>query len=287
MIQPNRTRILLLALAVVSLALSSSAALAVDQESTEPATPEGTVAPAAGEQDEQPQTDEAEKKKKPFWKRILPKKKDKAERAEKPRTRRAPARKERRGQQRLEHQAGAGSSARYLDRVQARLRIGPVGKDTEGRRFLDRIDRGDATAAHYNEFGNYLAQRGSFQDALEYQRHALRLEPNNANLWLNLGTVQRQTGDLSAAAAAFRKAIDLDPNNAFAHYSLGTVYDLQDRYDAAVDAYVTALTLDPSLADPDVNPQVVNNERLAVVKLLLYERRGGAQGLPLISVPRE
>ena len=71
------------------------------------------------------------------------------------------------------------------------------------------------------------------------------------------------------------------PTHAVAHYNMGIFLDGKGEYDAAVEEYMRALTLDPHLGDPVYNPQVVNNPRLLVVKLGLYERKARTVGLPM------
>ncbi len=86
------------------------------------------------------------------------------------------------------------------------------------------------------------------------------------------------------AVDAYRKAVDLDPFIAEAHYNLGAAYDEINAYEQAIEEFMLALTLDPSLGDPRVNPQVVNNQRMTVVQLLLYQRQLGTRGLPMLTI---
>jgi tetratricopeptide (TPR) repeat protein len=181
-------------------------------------------------------------------------------------------------------QALAAVVPHQLVRIQARLRQSPIAADPVGRRYLDIVDRGGATAAQLNDFAILLSRRGYFQDAREYQRFALRLDDTHPSLWINLGTLNRALGDPSAAASAYRRALALDPNNAFAHYDLGTVLDVQGDYDGAVQQYRIALTLDPKMGDPKFNPQVVNNDRMLVVNLLNYGSQAGSMGLPFLPM---
>ena len=102
---------------------------------------------------------------------------------------------------------------------------------------------------------------------------------------VNLGTLYRQLGKNTSAMKAYRAALSLDPNNATAHYNLGATFDDLDKYEEAIAEYKRALSLDPSLADPRVNPQAANNNRLLAVQLMLYKEQEGSLGLPLVALP--
>jgi len=173
-----------------------------------------------------------------------------------------------------------------LNKIIARLREGPIGAEPNAVAYMDLIEQGRATPSQVNDFAAYLAKRGMPRIAKPFQEYALKLDKNNATLWLNLGTIQRTIGDLGDAAGSFKKTIALDPNNALAHYNLGAVYDAQKDYDAAIEEYRRALVLDPDLADPRKNPQVVNNENLLAVRLEIYQNQAGALGLPLLQMQK-
>ena len=80
------------------------------------------------------------------------------------------------------------------------------------------------------------------------------------------------------------RSVEIDPFIAEAHYNLGAAYDALNEYDKAIEEYMIALTLDPKLGDVRYNPQVVNNDRMDVVQLLLYQRQLGTRGLPLVEI---
>ena len=185
--------------------------------------------------------------------------------------------------QKLEAEAIAGASL-GLEKTVARLRVTSLGKDPQAIPYLDLVDRGTATAPQLNDFAAYVAYRGLVGQAIEFQRAAVKLDGANATYWLNLGTMQRALRQFGSAESAFQRAIEIDPANALAYYNLGTVLDAQEKYDDALEAFRRALVLDPKLADPRVNPQVVGNDRMLVVKLLLAQTQSGALSLPLITV---
>lgn len=185
--------------------------------------------------------------------------------------------------EKLEAQA-TGTTSIGLEKVVARLRVTPLGRDPQAIPYLDLAEKGTATPPQLNDFAAYVAFRGLVGQAVEFQKVAVKLDGKNPTYWLNLGTMQRALREFSAAEAAFKRALDLDPANALAYYNLGTVLDAQGNYDGAVEAYRRALILDPKLGDPRVNPQVVGNDRMLAVKLLIAQTQSGALSLPLLTV---
>ena len=174
-----------------------------------------------------------------------------------------------------------------LRKMIGRLRQTPIGIEATAAAYLDLIETGRASAAQVNDFATYLAKRGMPKIAGGFQEYAVHLSPNDATLWLNLGTIRRSSGSLDGAAAAYKHSISLDAGNALAYYNLGSVYDAQKNYDAALEQYGRALVLQPDLADPKKNPQVVNNDNLLAVKLRIYQNQAGSMGLPLLQMQKQ
>lgn len=161
-----------------------------------------------------------------------------------------------------------------------------LGTEAPVKAYLDLIGKGQATSTQLNDFAAFLMRRGVPNLAVEFQQAATDVSPDVPALWVNLGTIEQARGKSGSARSAYKKALDLDPTNGMAYYGLGLVADASREYEEAIEYYRRALLIDPSLADPKVNPQVVNNERLLVVKLLLSQDRAGAMSLPLLPPGR-
>lgn len=171
-----------------------------------------------------------------------------------------------------------------VQQTQAKLHKTQAVEIPEVRDYIELVDARQAGPPQLEAFSHLLARTGFLELALVYSGEAVRLDRDNAEYWTNHGTIARFMGDLSEAIDAYSKALKIDPGLAVAHYNLGVVYDARGKYDQAIEEYVTAFTIDPSLAEVSVNPQVVNNFSFAAACMLLYERRGGNQALPLIPV---
>ena len=64
---------------------------------------------------------------------------------------------------------------------------------------------------------------GRLKDAIAEYEEVLRLQPDHAPGWHNLGAAWFQLGNLSAATAAFREEVRLLPNDPAAQQALATV----------------------------------------------------------------
>jgi len=75
---------------------------------------------------------------------------------------------------------------------------------------------------------------------------ATRLDPNNVDAWLDLGSVYYYLRHRDKEGEAYNKAVRLQPNNSQAHYLLGTWYEDIGRFDRAIAEYRIAVTIDPT-----------------------------------------
>lgn len=73
-----------------------------------------------------------------------------------------------------------------------------------------------------------------WQDAAREFEAALRLAPNVAEVWANLGVVRQNQGQMAAAVEAFRKALELKPNLPGVDGYLGYALLMTGRAEAAV-----------------------------------------------------
>ncbi len=90
-----------------------------------------------------------------------------------------------------------------------------------------------------------------FRRAEEEFTAALKLNPNNKEVHVNLGAIYYRTGRFPKALEQFDQALKLDPNLAIAHFNRGQVFLETEKYDKAIEAFKTALRLDPN--DPKVH----------------------------------
>lgn len=101
---------------------------------------------------------------------------------------------------------------------------------------------------------NWLAQnglavdyylKGDMNEAFSHAGEALRIKPDFAPAWLNLGNVYRDTGRPAQAFGSYLKAVGFRPDYVAAWNNLGNMYSERGLVPQAVDAYRNALRLKP------------------------------------------
>ncbi|MCK5171817.1 MAG: tetratricopeptide repeat protein, partial [Planctomycetes bacterium] len=85
--------------------------------------------------------------------------------------------------------------------------------------------------------------------AEEVCRLAMKLSPENAQLWVRFGSIRERAGAYGEAEEAYCKAVEVNPEDAWAWSCLGEVLDEHlERYEEAEKAYRKAIEVDPAYA---------------------------------------
>jgi Flp pilus assembly protein TadD len=105
----------------------------------------------------------------------------------------------------------------------------------------------DFAEAWYN-LGFAYAKLGQYQQAVNPYREAIRLKPDDALAWYNLGNAYARLGQYQEAVQANREAIRLKQDDAEAWTNLGVAYFQLGQHQQAVQAYQEAIRLKPDIA---------------------------------------
>lgn len=92
-------------------------------------------------------------------------------------------------------------------------------------------------------------RRGLTGAAQRFYRRALELDPHDAGVHYNLGTLYGELGRLEDAERHFRAALENDPGRADAFYNLGVGLRARGRLQEAVGAFEEAGRLEPENAE--------------------------------------
>ena len=87
------------------------------------------------------------------------------------------------------------------------------------------------------------------REALASFQAATRVDPDNADAYVGLGTAHYASGDNKAAEHALVRALERDGKNADAHHNLALVYEAAGAPDKAHAHYVLALEQRPNHED--------------------------------------
>jgi tetratricopeptide (TPR) repeat protein len=104
-------------------------------------------------------------------------------------------------------------------------------------------------ASRYNKQAIEFAQTGRLEESVDSFLQALRLRPDFAEAYSNLGNVYLYQNRLDEAVASYQTALQLQPNFAAAHSNLGNALCLLNRYEEAVSHCRQAGELSPDTAD--------------------------------------
>jgi tetratricopeptide (TPR) repeat protein len=121
---------------------------------------------------------------------------------------------------------------------------------TELRRAVE-LDPNDA--AGWGQLGKLYLTTGALDEAETALQRAAQLRPDRATYPAMLGELYRQRGDPASATKAieaFRHALTLDPQNADAYHRLGLLYQRLGRFAEAGVALRAVTRIQPRLVEP-------------------------------------
>jgi tetratricopeptide (TPR) repeat protein len=104
--------------------------------------------------------------------------------------------------------------------------------------------RPDATA--FNNLGAALALKGRTDEAMQYHKRAVKLEPRNAEAHYDIANILLSQGKLEQAIGEYEKALSINPKYAKAHSNLGVALLQQGLVDEAIEHFTEATKIDPN-----------------------------------------
>jgi protein O-mannosyl-transferase len=101
--------------------------------------------------------------------------------------------------------------------------------------------------AYYN-LAKALAFQGQTDEAIRTYGEALRLRPDYAAIYVDLGTIRFSQGQIDEALRDFRKAVELSHGRAYPHWCLAATLQRAGRTQEAITHYREALRADPDMS---------------------------------------
>jgi protein O-GlcNAc transferase len=98
------------------------------------------------------------------------------------------------------------------------------------------------------KLGNAHATLNQLDEALAAYQNVLKIKPDKAAAYTNIGVVYYQAGKFDEAVAQMQKALAIDPDDGDTYYMLGATYVQQQKLDEAEQAFNKAIELKPDLA---------------------------------------
>ncbi|MEG4309671.1 MULTISPECIES: tetratricopeptide repeat protein [unclassified Microcoleus] len=98
-------------------------------------------------------------------------------------------------------------------------------------------------ATAYHNLGEMLIGQKRWDEAIANYRQAIAINPNSFESYHSLGKTWAERGELDRAIACYRKSIELNPNYARAYVGLGNVLVQKRELDEAIKCYRQALEI--------------------------------------------
>lgn len=121
---------------------------------------------------------------------------------------------------------------------------------------LDQIKK----VAGWNKDGNLLHLAGlshymlsDLKLAQKFFGRALKLQPKNSEIWLNLGVCLTDASKLSQAESAYKRSLDIDPSNDVALNNLGSLYIDTFNFDKAKSTLLRGISINPENINLNIN----------------------------------
>ena len=129
----------------------------------------------------------------------------------------------------------------------------------EAESLYQSILRDNSTHAEsLHMLGCIALARSKHQLAADLICYAIKLAPDSASTYSNLGIALKGLGQLPDAVAAYKRAIELQPHTADAHYNLGIALHALNQPEEALASFNQAISLRPGHA-------LSHNNRAAVL----------------------
>lgn len=98
--------------------------------------------------------------------------------------------------------------------------------------------------------GNKFLEKEDYAKALPFYERAVKIDPEFAFAWDNIGVCYRRLGDYDKALDAYEKSLKIDPKGMLPLQNIPVVYIYQKKYKKAIKAYENLAEID------EKNPEI-------------------------------
>jgi tetratricopeptide (TPR) repeat protein/SAM-dependent methyltransferase len=105
----------------------------------------------------------------------------------------------------------------------------------------------------YNNMGNALKDKGNPEAAITSYTQALKIKPDYAEAYCNMGIVLHDEGDFEAAIVSYKQALKIKPDYAEAYNNMAISQQSKGGTAAAINSYTEALKVKPDYAEAYYN----------------------------------
>jgi Flp pilus assembly protein TadD len=141
--------------------------------------------------------------------------------------------------------------------------------------WRDTLAKNPDCSMAYNNLGSLLYDQGHMEEAMEYYRKAIQIDPNNCEAFINLGIAFAARGESDKAIESYRRAIQIHPNDCDTLNNLGSTLAREGRIDQAIKNYRQAIQINPN------HCSALNNLALLLAASPKAEFRNGTEAVRL------
>jgi tetratricopeptide (TPR) repeat protein len=110
----------------------------------------------------------------------------------------------------------------------------------------------DYAEAYYN-MGIAQKDKGDLEEAIESYKQALKIKPNYVEAYYNMGNILKDKGDLEEAIESYKQALKIKPDHAGVYNNIGIALEYNGDLQGAVDSYKKAIEINSDFAEAKVN----------------------------------
>jgi cytochrome c-type biogenesis protein CcmH/NrfG len=115
--------------------------------------------------------------------------------------------------------------------------------------LLNQVQALNVSSFELVKRGMNAARQGRYEQAVKVLDTALKINPNNASAWTNLGVASANLGQYHKALEAYRKAEELEPNIVETQLGIGRVLlEMGSSVDGAIERFEAVRQKDPGNA---------------------------------------
>ena len=105
----------------------------------------------------------------------------------------------------------------------------------------------------YNNLGNAFQTQKRYEAALKQYELAMELSPDNLTSLINIANLYKTIKRNTDSEAAYRRALELKPDAEEVHFQLGNLYYDQEQLTDAVTSYQAAVRINPQFTEAYTN----------------------------------
>jgi tetratricopeptide (TPR) repeat protein len=111
--------------------------------------------------------------------------------------------------------------------------------------FIQALRQDNTLTGPRYRLAQYALMRGVWQEARNYLVSEVHLAPEDADIWVSMGSMFLTNNDLDYATHCMMRAVDIDCANVDAYYYLGLISATRSRFEDAVEFFSHALDIRP------------------------------------------